>query len=181
MATYYSSLKCDINPWYALATQGKVNLSGSISYKLFDVANTSWYINLKHFPEGVIEYWFSYKTQRGSKQPQTFALPASAKSAYKSYAPLRLAEQRIYAALKGYNANTVFLITTGVVVAGVVTGVTIAAVGPEVAAWVASGATNIQIAVSSAVTAGSQIIYQAGQVIEKAIQTAPTIPNLLGT
>lgn len=154
-------------------------LKGSKSYKLFDAGPSSWYINLKHFPQGVIEYWFSFSSRQGSAQSMTYALPQRAVSDYKAYEPLRVAEQRIYAAIKNVDASTVFLVTTGVVVAGVVTGITIAVEGPSIAAWVASAAPNVRIAIASAGAGASQVIYQAGQKIQEVIKSAPQIEQLI--
>ena len=176
---YYKLLKCVLNPVYKLATQGEVALKGSKSYKLFDAGPSSWYINLKHFPQGVIEYWFSFSSRQGSAQSMTYALPQRAVSDYKAYEPLRVAEQRIYAAIKNVDASTVFLVTTGVVVAGVVTGITIAVEGPSIAAWVASAAPNVRIAIASAGAGASQVIYQAGQKIQEVIKSAPQIEQLI--
>lgn len=178
LESYYKKLQCGLNPWLILVDQNTVNLTGTISYKLFDAGFSSWFINLKHFPGGVIEYWFSSAQRQGAMQRVVCALPKDALNDYKATAPLRASERKIYSSMQNVDANTVFLITTGVIVAGVVTGISLYVVGPSVAAWVTSAATNATIEIASAGAAAGQVIYQVGQRVQNLINSAPQISLL---
>lgn len=91
--------------------------------------------------------------------------------------------QQTLALMKGVTAVTV---TVGALVAGTMVGISIAAVAPEIAAWMAHAATNIKITASAVATQASaaagaaahyvgEVLYQAGQSVQNPTSVAPSV------
>lgn len=167
---YFEELQCELLDGYTLAIQ---DLSGRTRYKLFSLnfptSKVTSYINLRHQPHGVIEYWFSTETQKRNKITEREVYPAYIVNEYQNYSIAKTMQKQTYAAISG--VSTALMVTAGLVVGGVAIGVTVYAVTPTIASWMATAATNITIATTAAAGAASQIVYQAGQAIySKSIQ-----------
>ena len=185
LAEYYTLLGCHLLDGYSFIFS---TLSGETKYKLFGINNVSYYIHLRHRPTGVIEYWFSEHRENKRKQKVTVTelFPAQMEERYTQYRIIKAQYAQTIALMEGVTAVTV---TVGVAVAGTMVGISIAAVAPEVAAWMAHAATNITITASavasevgaqigSAVHHVGEILYQAGQSVLNPTSVAPSVVGL---
>jgi hypothetical protein len=150
-------------------------IKGQKSYELFKIDNNRFYINLRTQPLGVIEYWFSSSNKLGQPQPENQLAPQEVKRAYLVFAKHQEARELIFEAIDAY--STSMWVIAGTVAAGAVVGTAVYVAGPEIAAWVASGASTVTISLSETIEKASDIIYQAGQKIDSFI-SAPVIPEI---
>ena len=169
---YYDLFECRIGEGVSLI---RVSLVGEKKYELFRSINTKYYINLKHRPLCVIEYWFSYD-RPNNKRPYEID-PVSITSVYRANEPFSVSQLELLEYLEKMNVGvkTTLLVTLGVLTAAAVVGVTIVVAGPAIAAWVATATNTVTIA---AVSAATTVLYQVGEKIEY-VRAAPMIPRYI--
>ena len=134
---------------------------------------------------GVIEYWFSEEIVKGKKASERAISPENIVKEYKTYTTVKEAQEEAYAtitaatkAVVGVAAGTALVVTAGLVVGEVVVGITIPSITPEIASWMANTVRNITIRTAKTAEVVSQVVYQAGNAIQRVYSNVPYFGGL---
>jgi len=173
LSGYFDLLECYITRGFELQ---KITLSGYKQYELFRFQNTSYQINLRHQPYGVVEYWFSMKYLSTQTQLQVQITPQLMAQHYQHQEQLRKLQENMLNTLNAASAS--LLITVGFASAGVIVGVTFNVASPAIAAWISTAAPVVSVNITTIVGGIEKVLYKAGDVINKLIDAPPKFPGL---